>query len=183
MSLLLAWVVFPLVLGVLALGCGLVVDRIAGGAFPGVLLLPVGLAMIIVAAQLATLTDATAELATPLVVVLAVAGLAIGRPWRDPRLNRWAIAAAAGAFAIFAAPIVLSGAATFAGYAKPPDDVTTWLAIIDRVMGHGRNLGGLPPSTYQAVLHAYLDGGYPVGSFLPVGVARPLVGQDAAWLL
>src|SRR5438093_13702470 len=109
MSLLLAWVVFPLVLGVLALGCGLLLDRIAGTALPGVLLLPVGLAVIIVAAQLATLTDATAELAMPLVVVLALAGLAIGRPWRGLRLDRWAIAGALGAFAVFAAPVVLSG--------------------------------------------------------------------------
>jgi hypothetical protein len=181
MSLLLAWVVFPVVLGVLALGCGLVLNRMAGVALPGVLLLPIGLAVIIVTAQIATLTDATAELATPLVVVLAGVGLATGRPWRNLRLDQWAIAACAGAFAVFAAPVVLSGAATFAGYGRI-DDTGTWLAIVDRVMAHGRNLDGLAPSTYQAGLKAYLGGGYPVGAFLPLGVGRPLVGQDAAWL-
>jgi hypothetical protein len=181
MSLLLAWLVFPLILGTLALGCGLLLERTARITLPGALLLPVGLAVIIVAAQLATLTDATAELATPLVVVLAVAGLAIARPWRSRRLDQWAVAACAGVFAMFAAPIVLSGAATFADYARI-SDTATWLAIVDRVMEHGRNLDGLPPSTYQAALQAYLGGGYPVGAFLPLGVARPLVGQDSAWL-
>jgi hypothetical protein len=181
MSLLIAWLVFPLVLSVLALGCGLLLERTARTVLPGALLLPVGLAVLIVAAQLATVADATAELATPLVVLLAVSGLAIARPWRDLRLDWWAVATGVAVFVVFAAPVVLSGSATFAGYTRI-DDTASWLAIVDRLMEHGRNLDGLPPSTYQAQLHAYLGDGYPVGAFLPLGLARPLVGQDAAWL-
>ena len=42
--------------------------------------------------------------------------------------DRWALAAALGIFAVFAAPVVLSGQPTFAGYIKL-DDTATWLAF------------------------------------------------------
>ena len=84
-------------------------------------------------------------------------------------------------FAVFAAPVVLSGQATFAGYIKL-DDTATWLAMTDRVMEHGRSLDGLAPSTYELTLRNYLATGYPVGSFLPLGIGGALLGQDIAWL-
>ena len=58
------------------------------------------------------------------------------------RVDGWASPPRPGVFAVFAAPVVLSGEATFAGYIKL-DDTATWLAITDRVMEHGRNLDGL----------------------------------------
>jgi hypothetical protein len=85
-------------------------------------------------------------------------------------------------FAVYAAPIVLSGQATFAGYIKL-DDTATWMALTDRVMEHGRSLSGLPPSTYEATLAFNLGAGYPVGVFLPLGIGRALVGQDVAWVI
>ena len=85
-------------------------------------------------------------------------------------------------FAVYAAPIVLSGEPTFAGYIKL-DDTATWMALTDRVMQHGRSLADLAPSTYEATLAFNLGAGYPVGVFLPLGVARALVGQDVAWLI
>ncbi len=85
-------------------------------------------------------------------------------------------------FAAYAAPIVLSGQATFAGYIRL-DDTATWMALTDRVMEHGRSLAGLDPSTYEATLSFNLGDGYPIGVFLPLGVARALVGQDVAWLI
>ena len=42
--------------------------------------------------------------------------------------------------------------------------------MTDRVMEHGRSLDGLAPSTYELTLKNYLATGYPVGSFLPLGV-------------
>ena len=55
---------------------------------------------------------------------------------------------AAPCTASFAAPIVLSGDATFAGYIKL-DDTATWLAMTDRLMEHGRNLSGLADSSVR----------------------------------
>ena len=181
MELTIAWVLFPLVLIGLCVGCGLAVERLVAIPLPGALLPAVGFAVIVVVAQVPTLWDATAELTTPLVVVLALVGFALTwGGWRRP--EPWAVALAILAFAAYASPIVLSGQATFAGYIRL-DDTATWMALTDRVMEHGRSLAGLPPSTYEATLSFNLGDGYPVGVFLPLGVARALVGQDLAWLI
>ncbi|HEX3266977.1 MAG TPA: hypothetical protein VHQ98_03225 [Gaiellaceae bacterium] len=132
------------------------------------------------AGQFATLADATAELAGPLVVGLAVAGLLLSAPWRE-RPDPWAYGAAAGVFAVFAAPIVLSGQATFAGYIKL-DDTATYFAMTDRVMEHGRSLAGLAPSTYEATLGTTVSIGYPTGSLMPLGIGHQLLSYDIAWL-
>ena len=139
----------------LSLGCGRLLEAASGERLPRALLLPAGLTIVILAAQFATLADATAELAGPLVIALAIAGLMLRPPWLD-RPEPWALGAAAGVFAVFAAPIVLSGRATFAGYIKL-DDTATYLAMTDRVMEHGRSLAGLVgtgPGTGQLVVSA-----------------------------
>jgi hypothetical protein len=180
MTLLIAWVLFPLVLGVLSLGCGLLLARAADLDFPPAVLVPAGFAVIVVVGGFATLSGATARLAAPAVLALAVAGLALSLPWKV-RGDGWAATAAIGVFAVFAAPIVLSGRATFSGYIKL-DDTATYLAMLDRAMQHGYNVAGLAPSTYEATLKTSLAYGYPLGSLVPLGVGRALVGQDAAWL-
>jgi hypothetical protein len=180
MALFIAWLVLPLVLGAISLGCGLLVERAAGLTLPGSLLLPLGLALLIVEADLVTMTSATAQLATPLAVALAVAGYGLaGR--RARRVDGWALGCGVGVFAVYAAPIVLSGRATFAGYITL-DDTSTWLALTDRATEHGRTLGGLAPSTYQQVLTDYFGDGYPLGAFMPLGIGGKLTGQDVAWL-
>jgi hypothetical protein len=179
---LVSWIAFPLLLGVLSLGWGALLARLARTTIPGALLVPAGLASIVVVAQFATLSDTTAELASPVVVGGAIAGLAL--LWLSgarPQPDAWAVLAAVAVFAVFAAPVVLSGQATFAGYIKL-DDTATWLAMTDRVMEHGRSLDGLAPSTYELTLENYLATGYPVGSFLPLGVGSELLGEDRAWL-
>ena len=83
----------------------------------------------------ATMTDATAELAVPLAIAIAVARrprrrtpqaarpVGSGRGRRDlRRLCRAAVA---------------SGDATFAGYVKL-DDTATWLGMLDYVLERGR---------------------------------------------
>ncbi len=97
-------------------------------------------------------------------------------------LEGWALGAAAAVFAVYAAPIVLSGEPTIAGFIKL-DDTATWLSLTDRIMEHGRDLDGLAPSTYEATLHFNLGDGYPIGAFVPFGVGVRLTGTDAAWLI
>jgi hypothetical protein len=180
--LLLAWIVFPLVLALLSFGCGLLLEQLAGQRLPGTLLAPAGLAVMIVLASFATLSATAATLATPLVVALAVAGWASGAPWQGRRIDGWAVGAAIGVFAVYAAPVVLSGQTTFAGFLTL-DDTATWLGLTDHVLAHGRGLGTLAPSSYEAMLDSYLEqSGYPVGSFLPLGIGGRLVGTDIAWV-
>jgi hypothetical protein len=183
MSMVTAWIAFPLLLGLLSLGCGLLVDYLAGEpGIRGALLLPTGFAFLIVVTSLATMSSATAPLAVPLVVACAIVGLGLTVPWRGRRPDAWAIVVAVAVFAVYAAPTVLSGQATFDGYITL-DDTSTWLAITDQMMAHGRSLADLQSSTYQAALNSYLtQSGYPAGSFLPLGVGGKLLGQDIAWL-
>ena len=94
--------------------------------------------MVLVAGHIATASDATAPAAVPVVVALAIAGFALAFPLRRG-IDWWAVAVGCAVFAVFAAPVVLSGDATFTGYIKL-DDTATWLAITDRVMEHGRDL-------------------------------------------
>jgi hypothetical protein len=182
MTQLLCWVAFPLVLALLSLGCGLLVDTLSGHRLSEPLVLPVGLATIIVVAELTTKLNATARFTTPVVVVLAVIGIAVARPWRTrPRLGGWPLVAALGVYLVYLAPVCLTGEPTFTGYIKL-DDTATWMAMTDRVLAHGHDLAGLPPSTYERTLHLYLTGGEPVGSMLPWGIGHQLVGQDLAWV-
>jgi hypothetical protein len=181
LELVVCWALFPALLLVLATGCGALVDAVAGGRLPTLLLPPLGFAAIVVGAQFLTLADATAELAVPATVVAAVCGLLLLARDR-PRPDGWALIAAVAVFAAYAAPIVLSGEATFAGFIRL-DDTATWMALTDRVMEHGRSLDGLAPSTYEATLAFNLADGYPVGVFLPLGIGRGLVGEDVAWLI
>ncbi|HEY2334880.1 MAG TPA: hypothetical protein VGH58_07740 [Solirubrobacterales bacterium] len=181
MSMFLAWVVFPLVLLALCAGLGLLVDLLSARRLPGALVLPVGLAAMIVVGELTTAAAATAKLTVPVLLLLAVLGAGLSLPWRFGRPDPWLVAAAFGVFCVFAAPVVLSGSPTFAGYIKL-DDTATWFALTDRFMEHGHGIGGLEPSTYRATLEFNLAGGYPVGTFVPFGAAQKLVGGDLAWV-
>src|SRR5580765_6091152 len=152
----------------------------AGERLPGPLVLPLGLAVVILAGEFATLTGATAELAAPLAAGLAIAGLLLG-PLRRSRPDLWALGTALAVFAVFAAPVVLSGDATFAGYIKL-DDTATYFAMTDRVMEHARDLAGMAPSTYEATLATTLAVGYPTGVLMPIGIGHTLTGYDLAWI-
>ena len=178
-TLLVAWVVFPIVLLGLTLGCGLALEALAARPLPLSLLPPVGFAAAVVLMGFATMTDATAELAVPLVVAIAIAGFGVGYAGLRRKLEPWAAGAGAAAYAAYAAPVVASGEATFAGYVKL-DDTATWLGMLDYALEHGTRVTGLAPSSYEAMLTFWLGDGYPLGSFLPLGVTR-LVDVDPAW--
>jgi hypothetical protein len=181
-DLLLAWLLFPAVALLVCAGVGLLVERLSGAAVPGVLLLPVGMAGLICATQLTTFWDATAEATLPLAVLLALAGLALGRDrLRALRPDGWAVAAAVGVFGVFAAPMVLSGHATFAGYTVLGDTSIHFIGA-DALLHHGRDFASLAPSSYEYSLAAYYgSNGYPSGGPTTVAVLTSLVHLDVAW--
>jgi hypothetical protein len=179
MTFLVAWVALPALLGLMSLGAGFVVERLAMTQLRAPLLVTTGFAAISVVGQLATLTSNTAAFATPASVALAVIGFGLWLPKR--RGDWWSLVAATGAYGAYAAPTAASGQPTFAGYIKL-DDTATYLAMIDRALTHGRSLAGLAPSTYEATLATSLAYGYPLGSLVPLGIAHELLRADAAWL-
>ncbi|MDX6588242.1 MAG: hypothetical protein QOI31_2715 [Solirubrobacterales bacterium] len=181
-ELLVAWVAFCAIQILTWLGCGSLVARVVPGEIPRSLLAPIGFCVVVVAGGYMTAIPGLAGFTTPLVVVMALAGLVLAPPWRGRRPSPWLAGGLIAVFAVYAAPIVLSGSATFAGYIRL-DDTATWLALTDRVMDAGRDIDGLAPSSYEATLFFNLADGYPVGAFIPLGVGRALTGMDAAWLI
>ena len=177
MDLIVAWVGFPLLLAALSAGSGLLVDAICGRRLPRALIPVTGFAVLIVLAQFLTLSEVTAELTAPAALAFAVAGFGLGAPRRLLPGAAWPAAVAAAVFAVYAAPIVLSGEPTIAGFIKL-DDTATWLTLTDRVIEHGRDLDGLAPSSYEATLRFNLGEGYPVGVFLPFGAGAVLLGTE-----
>jgi hypothetical protein len=172
--------VFPLLLAAVMLGCGLLLERAAGVRLPFALLAPAGLATVVVVMSLAVMLDATAELAVPLVVALAAAGLGVtGLRGLRERLDGWAAVVAGVTYVVFGAPVLATGEPTFAGYVKL-DDTATSLGMLDWALEHGTRVAGLAPSTYEAMLTLWLGDGYPVGSLLPLGLTK-LLGVDPAW--
>jgi hypothetical protein len=183
MTLFLAWIVFPIVLGLLSLGCGLLLETVSGMRLPGALLLPGGFIVISVAVYFAHMTNGTAVLQTPLVIGLAIAGYVLSPPWKRFQFDGWLTGAAVGVYGVFAAPVVLSGAATFAGYTRL-DDTATFLSFLDRAarFTYG-GLTNLDPSTYKStLLQEGYKYGYPLGSMLPIDVGHTLLRVDQAWL-
>jgi hypothetical protein len=178
-----AWLLMPVVALAACLGIGLLVERASGARLPGALLLPVGMAGLVVAGQLTTYWDWSAELTVPLCAALAVAGFVLG--WsraRDLRPDTWAVASAAGVFAAFAAPVLLSGSATFAGYTILGDTSIHFIGA-DVVLQRGRDIGGLAPSSYQAAATGYYgSAAYPSGGPVTAGVLASLTAQDVAWV-
>ena len=158
-------------------------EAAAGRRLPGALLLPTGFAAVTVVGQFTTLADATAELTVPVAGAVAVGGFGVAiarrRPLRPPLAL---VAMLAALLCVYAAPIVASGDATLAGYLKL-DDTATWLAFTDRIMEHGRDLSGLPVSTYERTLEVNIGEGYPIGAFVPFGIGVSLASIDAAWLI
>ena len=177
-----SWILFPLVLAALCLGCGLLVRALTGAAISGLLLIPLGFAVAVVIGEFASISDLTAELATPLTAGFAVAGFLLAGAGAFARIDRWAVGAVAAAFLIYAAPVAFSGEPTIAGFIKL-DDTATWLALTDRVVDHGNDVSGLAPSSYEATLDFNLADGYPIGAFLPLGIGATFVGTDIAWLI
>jgi hypothetical protein len=186
---LLAWVVFPALMLVLCAGAGLAVRAAAGpSALPALLVLPAGLALLVVVGGLLCDLAALARLAAPAFVVIALVGLFLGRATvrravatRGGGRGRWALAAALGAWAVVAAPVVLSGRPGFTGYGHIVD-----IAYQFDLAGHfahsGRQIPTTSSSAYQAVMQKYLGSGYPGGGQWTLGAMSNLMPVDLAWL-
>ncbi len=179
MSLILAWGLFPLVLGAIGLGWGALVERASSTELDGALLIPLGLAAALVLAGTITAFSAIAPATVTAVAAGAVVGLVLA--WRRRRWpGGWPLLAALGVLLVYGAPVLASGQATFTGYIKL-DDTATWFNIIDNVVSHGRSVAQLPPSTYRLNFET-ANPAYPLGAFMLPGVGRALTGVDVAWV-
>ena len=180
MSLIVAWVLFSLVLGLLGAGWGFLVERLSGRSLDDALLIPVGLASVLVAAGTLNAFTLTAPVAVPLAASIAIAGLPFAWAGRK-RLGGWPLLAALGTLFAFGAPVVLSGDATFAGFVKL-DDTAVWFNIVDHFKTGPHAAPGEELSTYSQEYNDALGPHYPRGSFVLPAVAHTLLGVDVAWV-
>ena len=128
----------------------------------------------------ATMTDATAELAVPLVVALAVVGFGVGGA-RPPRAIRPGSRASRRRGVCRATPRRPSRPArpTFAGYVKL-DDTATWLGTLDYVLEHGTQRHGPRAVDLRGDADVLAGRRVPDRQLLPLGVTQ-LVDVDPAW--
>src|SRR3954468_12731129 len=189
---LLAWVLVPVELSLLAVGCGLLVAAVASrtGApraepFPALLVPPVGFALVFVVTALATTWETTAPLAGVAPAMLAVAGLVVGRGrlagwWRRRGRAVWPLVAAAAPAAALALPVVLTGKAGFTGFARITD-LAHQLAFVEWLRTHGRAPIPVPNSSFQESAYLLVTSQYP-GGIQSVNAAMGDLGHvDVMW--
>ena len=178
-----AWVVFPAVLIVLALGLGQLAERLTRTQLSGPVLVALGLCGVIVICSTFTAFPRTAGFAGPALLLLSLAGWIVATPSLLSRARgMWSSIAAAGVFIVYAAPVALSGGVTWGGFIKL-DDTPDWAAVGERLATVGRTTEGLPNSTYGVLLRLLLDGAYPAGAFADLGVMARLLRIDTMLLM
>jgi hypothetical protein len=186
---LLAWVVFPALMLVLSGGAGLAVRRLTGPeAVPALLVLPVGLATLVVVCGLLCYYAFLAPLAGGACALVGVLGLVLGRgalrrviERRARGVDLWAVGAAVGAWAVVAAPVVLSGKPGFTGYAHIVD-ISYQFDLAAHFANSGRSIPSLSNSAYQTDMIKYLGSGYPGGGQWTLGALSNLTPVDLSWL-
>lgn len=185
-ELVISWVCVPALMLAVFWGCGLLVRRAGGSVVPGALVLPLGFATVVLVSGFLTAWDATAELAGPAFVALALAGLVLERklllPSLRPSRDRlWPFLAAVVPFAVFAAPVVLFGAPSFTGYGRIVD-IGHQFDFAAYLVTEGRAVPDPVDSSFAEMANKTLAIGYPGGWQAAVGSFARLTGVDLAWL-
>lgn len=182
MDLLAAWLLYPAALAAICLGLSLLIERLTAWRAPGALMLPIGFVALLALGRAITSYESAARLALPAIGVLALLGLALGRARLRPlRPDPWLLVAIAGVFALLAAPIVLSGEPSFAGYLALPDS-SHQIALADQFAHRGPDWMSLPEGANKATMIKYVTSSYPVSGQAALGITAPLGILDIAWL-
>jgi hypothetical protein len=194
---LLSWLAAPLLLGLLSLGCGLLVAAAAertgtprGEPFPALLIVPSGFALLVILASLLTNWQLTAPLTGVGPVVVALAGLVVGRrrllAWRPSRVAArvagWAAVAAIVPALTIGAPVFLTGHAGVTGYTKITD-LGHQIAFIEYLRTDGR--APMTPETATSSFDqvvAKLVSNYPGGTQSVVATLGDVTRVDVAWM-
>src|SRR5690349_1777990 len=137
MSTLLAYIWTPAVMALLALGVGLLVERVTRFPLPSALLAPVGAGAAIALTTLIYRVHLNAIPAAIVVGAAAIGGLVLARGELRTRLRPGVgAAAAAGAYLLFAGPSLLTLHWTWAGY-NFVNDPSVNLLFVDLLAHHG----------------------------------------------
>jgi hypothetical protein len=187
-SFLSAWILFPLVLLAVSVGCGLLVRKLAAQALSTLLVTPVGFALVVVICAFATSYGWLAPAAGPIVAVAAVAGFVLwarGRSSRDSKEQLvaawiWPSLAALAAFAAVGGPVFLTGSVGWTGYTRIVD-IAFQMDFAQHLADAGRVAPPHGDSSYNIVTTKLLGIGYPGGGQATLGAVAKLMHTNVAW--
>ncbi len=190
-SFLSAWVLFPCVLLLASVGCGLLVRRLAAGELSTLLLAPTGFALVVVICAFACSYGWLAEAAGPIVAVVALAGIALELRARGRRASGdrerparsawvWATLAALAAFAAVGGPVFLTGQVGWTGYTRIVD-IAFQFDFAQHLADAGRTTPASGNSSYNIVVTKLIGIGYPGGSQATLGAMATLIRTNIAW--
>lgn len=166
---LLAWFWAPAVLLLLAIGLGLLAERLARIDLPGSLLAPVGACGIVVVSIAVYRASMGGWVAVGACVLLAAAGYWLRRAGLRARLRPGPIGWAAGAtYLMFLAPTLFAGGWTWSGF-DFVNDTAFQMILGHRLMETGAQLPATGPnliagSSYLEYVRVYLSTHYPLGT-------------------
>jgi hypothetical protein len=177
---LLAWVWLPVVLYVLALGAGLLTERLAGHRLPNALVAPVGLAVLLVAITPIYRLGGGSAIAAPVAVLAALVGLFMARRSLRGRLNPGAAGLAGlGAYLLYLAPVAASGHWTWSGY-EFVNDTASNLVFAAWVGENGVTEPSAVDSTTSALATTPIQLKYPLAAHFLLATVEPLSGAPLA---
>ena len=176
MQSLIAWLVLPAVLLAICGGLGLLAQRLTGTSLPPGLGAPVGAALAIAVALAGYVVGLRGLLTPLLLVLLAAAGLVLGaRAGSLPRRPGPVFLVWSVTYALYLAPVVLSGHWTWSGY-NFVNDTSVQLLLAEWLPEHGRTLPAkMFVSTPLDVLYTYFRSGYPLGSHALLAAVGELI--------
>ena len=160
-----AWIVLPAVLLGVAFGLGALLAAAVRVEPPAELLPPIGAALATVLGLSGYVVGLHGVLTPLMLVLLALAGYVL-RMRRGVALPRPGIGVGvwAGGYALYIAPVVLTGHWTWLGY-NFVNDTSIQLLLAEWLADHGRALPAEAfVSTSTDAVRQYLSGGYPLGS-------------------
>ena len=160
-----AWVVFPLALALLTGSLAILLDRDPAYQLPAALLCRPASARRSRSSARSTRSGSASGSRSCRSSLLGVAGIVLERAtlrerWRD---GRHALLVGAGSYALFLAPVVLAGGATFLGY-NFLNDTSLHLIFIQYVADHGAVSTTLEPSSYASATVGHVANNYPFGA-------------------
>jgi hypothetical protein len=181
-----AWIIFPLVLLVASLGCGLLVRRLGGGGLEAALVLPVGFALVVVICAFACSYEWLAPAAGALVAAFTIVGLVL-EARVGPRLPRpslgawlWPLLAALVAFAAVGGPVFITGKVGWTGFSRIVD-IAFQFDFAQHLADAGRSTPAHGDSSYNIVVTKLIGIGYPGGAQATLGAMADFTRTNIAW--
>lgn len=180
-----AWLLFPLLLFGVSAGCGILIQRVSGGALPPLLIVPVGFGLMVSLCALGTSVTWLAPATGDITVAIGVLGVIVGlwggawRSWSIDRAWVFPLGAAFVAFAVIAAPAVLTGTPTWSGYGRIVD-IAFQMGFSQHLAEAGRSVP-ISNSSLNGTLIGLTANGYPGGSQATLGAMAGAIRTGVAW--